>query len=1008
MPPADRSLPPGTDDDAGQTSTGSSPATETHPDRRRRSSGVAPALQPGETVAGRFRIVRLIGRGGMGEVYEADDLQLEERVAIKTIRADVLPDVRARERFRREIQLARKVTHVNVCRLFDLVLHETALGQEVPLLSMELLRGETLSDFLLRKPALDPAEALPLIRQIAAGLAAAHRAGVIHRDFKSANVILVPGPGDEVRAVVTDFGLARSIAPSAVGADGERSGTPAYMAPEQAEGKETTIASDVYAFGIVIYEMVTGALPFSGGTSPSSVANKRLTDEPLRPRAVIAGLDPRWEQVILRCLERDPADRFENADAIVAALTGDPQPSAAASSPARWGLGRRRFLVAAAGLGAVAALAGARVFWAPAAGVGPIVVAAPELARLVLDESWIGAAFQRQVINDLSDAWGVDAWPDVGSSAIEVRAVHTLIWRDADGRIRAAVSLPGASARQEVRGASIRELAQAAARLVAEGLIPSGSRRPNRQDLTQVGASDAEAWRLFRRARRAARMGQWEPARRLAREATERDPRFTIAWMELASSYNEVDPARNAALDKVMETGARADGLGAYSRLTVEFARSWRSGDEAGIVRAMEAADRLGLQGDDLLYFKTRQALMLFHRGEPEKGLPILEWIAEKWPHDAAAPKYLADYYLGSSEILSLPLAVRHGEQAVALAPEDVCARANLARALLLANDETRTRAHLPVVLKADPEEKESAFVGGIVNRVFALHMALGDREAAMADARRLLMGTGVRHAQGLAAVAAAQFGGGAFEDGLARLVESAAEWEALGMRNLAAFTYWEHAWQAYNLGRRREALGSLAQIHRLSTGSRHTHVAKLETLARLLETLARVEDASTAAGISAEFRRTIATLPAEGAWQPWRGYFELLLRYHLQDWTGVVEVYRELDARFHPLATTYLAARALEHLGRGADAAALYERLARHPNAWHQPYPRGAAWLRLGRLREKTGDAAGARAAYESLLALWDQAPRDMPEIREAEGRLLPLRHQAARSVVATRPSPE
>jgi eukaryotic-like serine/threonine-protein kinase len=169
------------------------------------------SFRPGQLVAERFRIVRFVARGGMGELYEADDLRLRERVALKAIRSNIAGDPAAMGRFERELRLARKVTHPNVCRIFDIEVAEPAeAGGQKPVvfLSMELLSGETLSERLKRAGRFSEAEALPLVRQMAAALSAAHEAGVIHRDFKSQNVMLC-GSGERLRAVVTDFGLAQ-------------------------------------------------------------------------------------------------------------------------------------------------------------------------------------------------------------------------------------------------------------------------------------------------------------------------------------------------------------------------------------------------------------------------------------------------------------------------------------------------------------------------------------------------------------------------------------------------------------------------------------------------------------------------------------------------------------------------------------------------------------------------------------------------------------------------------
>jgi eukaryotic-like serine/threonine-protein kinase len=302
------------------------------------SGSAPPALAEGRLLAGRFRIVKFIDRGGMGDVYEAEDLELRERVALKTVRPEIAGVPQAMERFKREIQLARRVTHPNVCRIFD-IFHDKTESGDITFLTMELLPGETLHHRLSRIGRMTTTEALPIIRQMAAGLGAAHNVGVIHRDFKSSNVMLIPLDADaqQFRAVVTDFGLARpAIAHQSLATlsnAGEALGTPAYMAPEQLENGPITPATDIYALGIVIYEAIAGTLPWDGD-SGLAVALKRLQGPPPSPRVHVPELDEVWEAGILRCLERRQADRFSDVDSVLDALTGD-KPAALPASSAR-------------------------------------------------------------------------------------------------------------------------------------------------------------------------------------------------------------------------------------------------------------------------------------------------------------------------------------------------------------------------------------------------------------------------------------------------------------------------------------------------------------------------------------------------------------------------------------------------------------------------------------------------------------------------------------------------
>ncbi len=287
----------------------------------------AARLSEGEVLAGRFRIIRFIASGGMGEVYEAEDEELREHVAVKTIRREILVQPNAMARFKREVHLARQVTHPNVCRIFDLFRHRAAdpAHEETVFISMELLHGKTLGERLKEGGRMSTEEAEPLVRQMASALAAAHKVGIIHRDFKPGNVVLVGAPGGW-RAVVTDFGLAlRSVTcdetaslPTGQGL----LGTPAYMSPEQIEGRSATTESDIYALGLVIYEMVTGGKPFQGDT-PMSEAVKRISEAPIPPRNFEPRLSTAWESVILRCLEREPARRFQDAESVSAALANE-------------------------------------------------------------------------------------------------------------------------------------------------------------------------------------------------------------------------------------------------------------------------------------------------------------------------------------------------------------------------------------------------------------------------------------------------------------------------------------------------------------------------------------------------------------------------------------------------------------------------------------------------------------------------------------------------------------
>jgi hypothetical protein len=275
---------------------------------------------PGMVLADRYRVIGLIGRGGMGEVYRADDLKLGQPVALKFLPKALADDPVRRERLFAEVRIARQVSHPNICRVYD-------IGEidGRPFLTMEYIDGEDLASLLKRIGSLHGTKALDVARQLCAGLAAAHDKGVLHRDLKPANVML-DGRG---RVRITDFGLAVAAGEEASAED--VSGTPPYMAPEQFAGKGASVRSDIYALGLIFYELFTGRRAFEEKTL-AELRAKKETSSPTAPSEMARDIDPIIERVILRCIEKDPRQRPSSAAQIAAALPGgDPLAAAIAA-----------------------------------------------------------------------------------------------------------------------------------------------------------------------------------------------------------------------------------------------------------------------------------------------------------------------------------------------------------------------------------------------------------------------------------------------------------------------------------------------------------------------------------------------------------------------------------------------------------------------------------------------------------------------------------------------------
>jgi serine/threonine protein kinase/Tfp pilus assembly protein PilF len=259
-------------------------------------------LTRGTTFAGRYEIIEELGRGGMGKVYRAEDTELQQEVALKLIRPEIATDKNTIERFRNELKIARNIRHKNVCGMFDL-----GESKGSYFITMEYIRGEDLKNLIRKMGFLSTGQATTIAKQVCDGLDEAHRAGVVHRDLKPQNIMIDTGGN----ARIMDFGIARSLEGKGITGAGVMIGTPEYMSPEQVEGKETDQRSDIYSLGVILYEMVTGRVPFEGDT-PFTVGVKHKSEIPQNPKDINAQIPDDLNAVILKCLEKEKDKRYQN------------------------------------------------------------------------------------------------------------------------------------------------------------------------------------------------------------------------------------------------------------------------------------------------------------------------------------------------------------------------------------------------------------------------------------------------------------------------------------------------------------------------------------------------------------------------------------------------------------------------------------------------------------------------------------------------------------------------
>jgi serine/threonine protein kinase/tetratricopeptide (TPR) repeat protein len=531
-------------------------------------------LTAAELLAGRYRVVRFIAKGGMGEVYEAEDLELHEKVAIKTVLPEIASNPLVIKQFKHEIQLARKVTHSNVCRIFDLV-HAPRDSGSITFLTMELLDGITLATYLEQVGSVPLNEAMAIAKQMAQGLDAAHSAGVIHQDFKSGNVILINNNAEDLdhrRAVITDFGLAYNAQAAGVSA-GMLGGTPAYMAPEQIEGRPLSAATDIYAFGVVLYELLTGHLPYQARTS-HELLTKKLSHVPTLPSKYCPELSIRVERAILRCLAKAPEERFKSASQVVAHM-----------EPPR----RRWQRLTAASLLLVALGSAGGYEWRRA----HLITADPTVAVVGFrndsndpDDEWLGIELSEGLSADVGGSKGIRAVPSDEVARVKtelsVRQNQSLEHEDLSS-VREALGanylLLGSYAIekgaqklklnveihvQDSHGKTIAEvhengnvddydkLMADAASQIRDKLGASRLSDTQAEELQNIYPSDPEASRLYSQALDKLRSFDPPAALALLKKATDRDPDNVAIHAALADTWTQLKHDGKAALEAKM------------------------------------------------------------------------------------------------------------------------------------------------------------------------------------------------------------------------------------------------------------------------------------------------------------------------------------------------------------------------------------------------------------------------------------------------------------------------
>jgi tetratricopeptide (TPR) repeat protein/predicted Ser/Thr protein kinase len=645
-------------------------------------------LSPGTSIGSRYEIVRLLGQGGMGAVYQAHDKELERQVAIKVIRADMAANPEILRRFKQELILARQITHKNVIRIFD-------LGQAdgIKFISMEYIEGENLQGVLRRKKKLQPAEAANILAQVCRALDAAHNEGVIHRDLKPQNIMLDKAG----RAYVMDFGIARSMLGAGMTQTGALIGTPDYMSPEQAKGQSLDARSDLFSLGIIFYEMLSGIVPFDADTVMGKLWKR--TNEPARPLDDLDKTIPKpLSDIVRKCLEIDPQKRYASAAELLQHIERWQGPGAGTrlvSLPVTAFPVSAKWVAAALGVVVIAGI----LFFRSKISPQPIAPHAP-VSLLIADfdnktgdsvfdgtlEPMLGIAlegapfissFNRgQAKKDAARLQPGAAHMDAALSKLVAlrEGVNVIVTgsiaQDGNGYRVYVATLDPASGRTiltEQRNASDKQDVLAAAGKLAESIRKGlGDTTPESAQLSAAetfSAGSLEAAHAYAVGQDFQQRAKWDDALKAYAQAAELDPNLGRAY------------AGMAAIDANL--GKRQDAEKNYGL-------------------AMSHIDRM----TDREKYRTRSGYYLFMRNQP-KAMEELTALVSQFPADTAGHANLALAYFYNRDMNK---ALEEQKRALEITPHSVLQQVNYSMYALYAGDFDTAAKQAQAILQDNPK----------------------------------------------------------------------------------------------------------------------------------------------------------------------------------------------------------------------------------------------------------------------------------------------------------------
>jgi serine/threonine protein kinase/predicted Zn-dependent protease len=991
-------------------------------------------LTTGLTFAGRYQIIEELGHGGMGSVYKVLDAKVKEKVALKLIRPEIAVDPETLERFGNELRLARKISHRNVCRMYDLGEAEGA-----HYITMEYVHGEDLKALIRKFGCLSVGQAVGIAHQVCQGLAEAHRLGVIHRDLKPSNIMI----DEEGTARIMDFGIARSVKAKGITGGGVIIGTPEYMSPEQVEGKDVDPRSDIYSLGIILFEMVTGRVPFEGDT-PFTVGVKHKSERPEDPHKLNPQIPVDLSRLILKCLEKDKAKRYQSAEELGAELSrleqGMPtterrivaRPLTSREITVKFNL--KKLAVPGA---AVLVLALAAVLWLTVLKSKTPVVAVssePTLAVLYFEnvsrekdlEDWrtglsdllITDLAQSRYLNILSGEAVYSALKnlnlldakkysqdDLAKVAAETKANRVLtgsLLKAGDKIIlTAALQDPRTgkivrTMKEECAGeAEIPAKVDAFTREIksALNLTPAQISQDIDREVGEITSSNPEAYRFYVEGRKYHNAGKYRESIALMEKAVSLDPEFAMAYRSLAIAYSNLGLVSEG--DKFLQKAL------SLSRRLSERERLQIEGD---YYREPEATYEQGRQAYEKLlqiYPGSTMALnnlgtMFFGIEDWGKATEYFEKCVRAGSEFIGSYQYLAFCYaeLGYSD---------KGREAllegVKSFPDNAFLRHYLAHFDLCRGDFDSARSELESAFAMDPTHFYNNFLRG------ALDYYLGDWTGAEREFQKLLEEKEPEAIyRGVFSLAALYLSEGRFmkaEEELNRALEIfrpySVKWVESEFESYLAYAY-------LAAGRAEEALKASDEAWKTGVEAGKADLQRDALHHRGLAQLA-MRALADAEGTSAQMKELVEKSPFK---KDIRRYHDLVGRIelergqaasavkHFEDAVALLpqigSLWREDNLIWEALYWEPLA-RAYEKAGDLARSRGVYEKIVKMIAGrflYGDIY--SLSFYRLGQIAEKQGERAKAREYYAKFLELWKDADPGRPEINDARKRLAEL----------------